>query len=118
MPEVKKNYKVSVAMEKHGKKTGKEIFKDIARRIAGPRKNLAKINLWKLDRLSKKNKGKIFVVPGFVLAKGELSGTLTVAALSFSRAAFEKIKKAKGKALTFEELAKSGEKTSSMVIVK
>lgn len=118
MAEVKKNHKVSVAMEKHGKKTGKRIFKDIAERIAGPRKNLAKINLWKLEQLSKKNKGKIFVVPGFVLAEGELSGALTVAALSFSKEAFEKIKNAKGKAMTFEELAKSGEKTSSMVIVK
>lgn len=116
MPEQKKSHKISVSIKKHGK--GKKIFRDIAERISGSRKNLAKVNLWKLEKLAKTQKGKILVVPGFVLGEGEVSVPLTVAAYSFSKNAAQKIRDAKGKAISLEELAKEKEKTSSMVIIK
>ena len=44
------------------------------------------------------------VVPGKVLASGEINGSFTVAALNFSEVAKEKITKAGGKAITLRDL--------------
>jgi len=46
------------------------------------------------------------VVPGKVLASGDLSHKVTVAAFKFSKSALEKISKAQGKALSLQDLMK------------
>jgi len=62
------------------------------------------VNLTKLQRICKEN--ETIVVPGKVLSYGILEKPLTVAALSFSRTAEDKIKKAGGKTITIPEMIK------------
>jgi large subunit ribosomal protein L18e len=57
------------------------------------------------------------VVPGKVLASGELDHEVSVAALSFSKAAREKIEKAKGKALTIMELVSKNPKGTKVMLM-
>ncbi len=99
------------------KKEKQNIWKDLAKRITGIRRNRAEVNLSKLSKMAKKNKGKILIVPGKVLGSGLMEEKATVAALSFSEKAEKEINQ-KGKTLTLSELVKSKEKPSQMVIIK
>ena len=110
--------KISITLEKQGKHSKQKIWIDIAKRIIKPKRGLPKVNIWKLNRFAQKQKGKTFVVPGHVLGTGEITNEIKVAALSFSKTALLKIKNAKGKTHLLQELAKKGEKPSSMVIIK
>lgn len=114
----KNRKKLAVKLQKQGKKSGQKIWIDLADKITKPKRNLAKVNLWRLSKIALKQKEKVFVVPGHILGTGELTSGLRVAAFSFSKTAKEKIKNAKGQAFLLDELAESGEKTSSMVMVK
>ena len=64
-------------------------------------------NLWKIDRCSKE--GDLVVVPGKVLAEGELTHKITLAAFSYSGKALEKLK-GKAKMVSFDELMKESKK--------
>ena len=73
------------------------IWRDIALRLEKPKKNWAEANLSKLERYAKD--GETIIVPGKVLAAGEISKKITVAAYSFSEAAAKAIVAAGGKTL-------------------
>jgi large subunit ribosomal protein L18e len=60
------------------------------------------VNLSKISRYAKKT--ELVVVPGKVLASGEIKGSYTVAALQFSAIAEEKIQKAGGTTISLREL--------------
>ncbi len=92
-------YKVA---QKVKKKPGK-VWKDVADRIMKPRENLAEVNIGDLAKHT--NKGETVVVPGKVLGMGKIGHAITVAALSFSDTAREKILAAKGVCMSIEELA-------------
>ncbi|MGI0053575.1 MAG: 50S ribosomal protein L18e [Thermoplasmata archaeon] len=77
----------------------------VARGLARPRHRVIPVNLGHLDRLAPE--GATVVVPGKVLAAGELRRPLTVAAFHFSAAARQKIHAAGGSALTIVELLKA-----------
>jgi len=109
---------IAITLEKQGKRAKQKIWIDIAKRIVKPKRILPKVNIWKLNRFAQKLKGKTFVVPGHVLGTGEITNEIKVAALSFSETALLKIKNAKGKTYSLQGLAKEGEKTSSLVIIK
>jgi large subunit ribosomal protein L18e len=83
-------------------------WEEVAGILSGPRVNKLGINL---DRINKEAKeGDIIVVPGKVLAEGEVSKKIKVVAFGFSEKAKEKILKAKGEVLTiFEEIKKNPE---------
>ncbi len=89
-------------LKKLSKEKGVRIWKDIAERLEGPRRNWAEVNLSKLQRYAQE--GETILVPGKVLGAGELRKRLLVAAFSFSRSAMEKIRAAGGEAMTIEEL--------------
>ena len=76
------------------------------------------INLDKLNTLAKKFKGKTLIVPGKILAKGELTEKVTIVAISASESAKEKIAKS-GKYIPLIELANNATKakTNELVIV-
>ncbi|MCR4335016.1 MAG: 50S ribosomal protein L18e [archaeon] len=107
-----------VSLEKHGKKTKKKIWKSLAERLAKPTRIRAKVNVDKLNKLAKKQKGKIFVVPGKVLAMGVIDMQLNVACFEYSAKAKEKIESQKGKIISLTELIESKPKESEMVIVQ
>lgn len=73
------------------------------------------VNVSRLARYTKPN--EVIVVPGKVLGSGELNHSITVAALSFSKAAKEQITAAKGKAITIDELLKQTTKPADIKII-
>jgi len=78
------------------------IWKDIAERLAKPKRLYAEVNISKIQRYA--NEGETIVVPGKVLGGGKISKAVTVAALSFSETAKKKITEAGGKCITIKEL--------------
>lgn len=92
-----------------------EIWRDIAERLAAPRKNRVAVNLSRLSRYTEKN--VTVVVPGKVLSAGEISHPITITAFAFSQKAKEKISSAKGKCLSFSDLIKKNPKGSNIKII-
>jgi large subunit ribosomal protein L18e len=90
------------------------IWRDVARRLEKPRRNYAEVNLSKINRYSTPN--DTILIPGKVLSAGILDHQVTVAALSFSKRAFEKINKS-GKCMSIEELVKNNPKGSRAKII-
>jgi large subunit ribosomal protein L18e len=81
---------------------------EIAGLLSSPRANMINLNLDKLNEEAKE--GDIIVVPGKILAQGELNKKIKVVALSFSEKAKEKISKSKGEISTIlEEIKKNPE---------
>ncbi|MCD6434357.1 MAG: 50S ribosomal protein L18e [Candidatus Diapherotrites archaeon] len=107
--------KTVAEIEKQYRKTKARVWKKIIEELQKPRRKRIEVNLNKLSKLGKKFKGKILVVPGKVLGEGEIDGKISVAALSFSKAAEEKIK-GKGKVFSLKEIL--NKKPSQLVVVK
>jgi large subunit ribosomal protein L18e len=80
------------------------IWRTVAEKLEKPRRQKVEINLSDIERLSEKD--EIILVPGTVLGDGDLSKPISIAAWRFSPSAEEKIKKAKGKIMSIEELMK------------
>lgn len=96
-------------------KTKSAAWKDIAKKLGGARRKKVEVNISVINRHAKD--GETIVVPGTVLAGGEINKPVTVAAWRFSTAAAEKIKKAKGITMTIEELLKKNPKGSKIRIM-
>jgi large subunit ribosomal protein L18e len=84
-----------------------EIWKRIAEDLEKPTRQRRIINLYKINKYTKEN--ETIVVPGKVLAGGDLDHNVTVAAFTFSGAAADKINKV-GKAIPLNELIKEDPK--------
>jgi len=109
--------KLVVQLEKYGKANRQRIWIDLSKVVGRPRRSRITVNLWKLGKLAVKFKGKTLVVAGKVTSVGKGEG-INVAAREFSGRALEKIKEAKGKALTLSELMEAKPKAADLVIVK
>ena len=90
------------------------IWRDIAKRLEKPRRNYAEVNLSKINRYS--NANDTILVPGKVLSAGAIDKPVTVAALGFSKKAYEKISKS-GKCVSIEELVGNNPKGSGVKII-
>ena len=91
------------------------IWKDIAERLAKPKRLYAEVNVAKIQRYA--NEGETVLVPGKVLGGGKINKAVTVAALSFSETAKRKIIEAGGKCITIKELIESNPKGSGVRIM-
>ena len=79
---------------------------EVAGILSSPKINRVNVNLNKINENAKE--GEIVVVPGKVLAQGEIDKKIKVVAFSFSGKAKEKILKAKGEVSTIlEEIKKN-----------
>ncbi|MDO8633961.1 MAG: uL15 family ribosomal protein [archaeon] len=116
--ENKKILKKSIALDKHAKKTGHAIWKDLAEKTKKYKNHSCVVNLSKLEHLAKKSGKKNFFVLGKVLGSGEIVSGLNVAAIEFSKSAVEKIVHAKGSALSVEAFVQKNPQKSEVVIVK
>ncbi len=105
-------------LEKAGIERKQAIWKTVAEMLGKPRRQRAALNLSKLDRLAKRFKGKIFLVPGKVLGTGLLNEKITVAAYEYSNSAQRKIEAAHGKSVSLAELLANKEKPGNIMIVK
>jgi large subunit ribosomal protein L18e len=91
------------------------IWRDIAERLAKPRRKRPAVNVSRLERYTRRN--EFVVVPGKVLGTGEIHHAITVAAFAFSGKAKEKIVAAKGKCLSFSDLVKKKPKDTNVKII-
>lgn len=91
------------------------VFERIAEDLEKPTRQRREVNLSKISRYAKK--GELIVVPGKVLASGELNQSLTIAAWKFSQEALSKISKANAKAISINDLMKSGVKDAQVRII-
>jgi large subunit ribosomal protein L18e len=86
------------------KKSKAPIWKDLERRISGPRSNRSEVNLGTLAQVTKAN--EIVMVPGKLLGTGNIGHKLTVCAFAVSEQTVRKIGQVGGKVITLEELIK------------
>ncbi len=78
------------------------LWREIVKRLEGPNRNYAEVNISKISRYAKKD--ETIIVPGKVLGSGVINLQVSVAALNFSDSAASKIKNANGKCMTIEDL--------------
>jgi large subunit ribosomal protein L18e len=91
------------------------IWRVVAKKLEKPRRQKIEVNLSDIERNTKD--GDTIIVPGIVLASGELKKSINIAAWRFSASARRKIEKAKGKCLTIEELIKKNPKGTGVRII-
>jgi large subunit ribosomal protein L18e len=106
---------VARTLRKQSRESNVAIWRDIAEHLVKSRRRRLTVNLSRLDRYTSRN--ETVAVPGKVLASGEITHPLTVAAFNFSGKAQEKIKAAKGKCVSFADLAKKNPKGSNIKIL-
>lgn len=87
----------------------------VAEKLEKARRQKVEVNLSDIERNTQN--GDTVVVPGIVLASGELTKSVNVAAWKFSSGAEQKIKKAKGKCMMIEELVKENPKGTGVKIL-
>jgi len=104
-----------IFLRKQSRENKVSIWRDIAERLVKSRRRRISVNLSRLDRYTSKN--ETVAVPGKVLAAGEITHPITVAAFTFSGKAEEKIKAARGKCISFSDLAKKNPKGSNVKII-
>ncbi len=91
------------------------IWRDVADRLERPKRNWSEVNLSRVSRYAAK--GEKLVVPGVLLATGDLSVPVIVAAFRASAAARKKVEAAGGQALSLLELAVKNPKGSGVRIL-
>ena len=91
------------------------VWRALADRLRKSRSRRATVNVSKINRHT--SDGETVVVPGKVLGSGSLSHRVSVAALSFSKSAMEKIEGSGGRCLTIIDLLKENPKGSMVKII-
>ena len=102
-------------LKKKSKELKAPIWLTVAEKLEKPRRKKVEVNIYEIGRNAKE--GETVIVPGVVLAAGELSKPINVAAWRFSPKAEEKIKKAGGKTMSIQELMKENPKGSKVKIL-
>ena len=91
------------------------IWRDIAKRLEKPTKRRVEVNLSRVERYL--GDGEIALVPGKLLAAGNLGKKVTVAAYAFSEGARQKVTAAGGECLTIRELVERNPKGQKVRIL-
>ena len=104
------------ALRNASKESSKPIWKALAEELDSPKRRRVTVNLSRIDRHTEE--GDVVAVPGKVLAAGNLSKPVKIAAFSFSEGAIEKIKLGNGEYLTLNELLDSGIEPKDIRIMK
>lgn len=96
-------------------KSKSNFWKVIAEKLNKPTRQRIEVNLSDIERHA--DKDAVLLVPGVVLAGGELTKPVTIAAWKFSGSAEGKVKKAKGKIMTINELMKEKPKGEGVKVI-
>ena len=104
-----------ISLKKAARDNDATIWRSIAKRLEGPSRNWPTVNISKLEYNSQKN-SKI-VVPGKLMGSGNLTKKVTVSAYSFTKSATEKIEKAGGKCLQYNDFIKSNPKGKDVMVI-
>jgi large subunit ribosomal protein L18e len=82
--------------------------------MSGPRRNQVEANLFRINKNTKPN--DTIVVPGKILAVGDLDHKITVACFNCSKSAKKKIEASGSKLISIEELLEQNPKGSGINI--
>ena len=104
-----------ISLKKAARDNDAPIWRSIAKRLEGPSRNWPTVNISKLEYNSQKN-SKI-VVPGKLMGSGNLTKKVTVSAYSFTKSATEKIERAGGKCLQYNDFIKSNPKGKDVMVI-
>lgn len=102
-------------LKKKSFKLDAPIWRTVAEKLEKPRRQKVEVNLSDISKHAVD--GGAVVIPGVVLGSGELTKSVSIAAWRFSPSALQKIKKAKCKPLTIEELIKINPKGTGVRII-
>ena len=102
-------------LKKSAKEHDARIWRKIADALSRTRRQRISVNLSRVNRYTKS--GETVIVPGKVLAAGDVDHAVNVAAFGFSHMAMTKIMKAKGKCLSYAELVKKNPKGTDVKII-
>jgi len=91
------------------------LWKRIATELENPTRSKREVNVYKIEKVARE--GEVILVPGKVLGSGEISKKVTIAALSFSESAKNKIIAQKGEVLTIKELLEKNPQGSKVRIM-
>jgi len=92
-----------------------QFWKRLAYDLEMPTRSRRIVNLSRINRFTKDN--EFIVVPGKVLGSGVIDHKVTVAALSFSEGAVDKLKKQNCELLSIHDLIKKNPKTADLRII-
>lgn len=109
---------IAIELGKHSTQTKSAVFDVLSEALLSSTRTRAEVNLHRLEKLAALHKGKILVVPGKILATGEINTPVEVAALRFSTAAKTKITAAKGKVHSLQQLIQEKIPANKLVLVK
>ncbi len=119
---MKQNYKTNTqllglisGLKKQSREKEVPLWRDIAIRLERPSRNYPAVNISRINRYTKEK--DLILVPGKVLGSGELNHKLTVAAVSFSGSARNKIIAAGGSCLSLDELMEKNPEGSKVRII-
>ena len=98
------------ALRTAGNKEGVDIWKKVAAELERQTRSRREVDVARLSRVTRAK--EVVVVPGKVLATGDIDHDVTVAAWRFSEAAKKKVK-----AITIEDLLKQNPKGKNVRIV-
>ena len=92
-----------------------KIWKRVAIDLEKPNRRLRTVNLSRINENTKKD--ETVIIPGKVLAGGDLQHPITISAWKFSKQAEEKIKLANGKIISLYDIIKTGSKNKKIRIL-
>lgn len=102
-------------LRKQSRENKVEIWRDIGERLNKAKRKRIAVNVSRLNRYTQKS--ETVAVPGKVLAAGEITHPITIAAFAFSGKAREKIDAARGKCVSFSDLIKKNPTGSNVKII-
>ncbi|MDX1535139.1 MAG: 50S ribosomal protein L18e [Thermoplasmata archaeon] len=91
------------------------IWRDVALRLARPRRVWAEVNLSRLERHA--SDGEVLVIPGKLLGTGRLTKALWISAFQSSAAAQSRVEAAGGQLVDLRELVKENPRGSGVRIM-
>ncbi len=97
------------------RKENVKLWSRIAFELERPTRQRRIVNVSNLEKYTKD--GDNIIVPGKVLATGDLSHKLNIAAFRFSETAVEKITRAKGSCVLIEDIMKKNPKAKGIRII-
>jgi large subunit ribosomal protein L18e len=102
------------ALKKAYGKTKKAVWLRAAEVLSRSSRRRVEVNLYALEKYGKE--GELVIVPGKILSLGKLSKKLTIAALSATKPARDKIVAAGGKLMTLREAADKGDSKNARIL--
>ncbi len=103
-------------LKKESKEKQAPIWLDVADHLAKSRSQRVAVNLSKLNRHTKK--ADVVIVPGKLLASGNIEHSVTVASFDISNKAKTKLEAVKAKYITIPELLEKNPKGSNVKIIR